>query len=101
MVSTYVWEDNNGALKLATNPTKVSIHTKHLAIKYHFFCHHLGDDITILKVDTTEQLADIFTKGLPSDTFWILASKLMGWDTSNLSREPQQNQRNIQANPNH
>jgi len=57
-VSTHVWEDMNGALKLATNPTKVSVHTKHLAIKYHFFCHCLGNDITILKVNMTEQLAD-------------------------------------------
>ena len=36
-VSTCVWEDNNGALKLATNPTKISVRTKHMAIKYHFF----------------------------------------------------------------
>ncbi len=76
------------ALKIATNPMKVSACTKHLAIKYHFFCHHLGNNITILKVDMTEQLADLFTKGLPSKTFWILASKLMGWDPSNLSQEP-------------
>jgi len=75
-------------LKLATNPTKVSVHTKHLAIKYHFFCHCLGNDITILKVNMTEQLADLFTKGLSSNTFCILALKLMGWDMSNLSQEP-------------
>jgi len=77
MVSICIWEDNNGALKLATNPTKVSVHTKHLAITYHFFCHPLGKDITILKVVMTEQLTDLFTKGLSSNTFWILASKLM------------------------
>jgi len=36
-IRTCVWEDNNSALRLATNLNKISLCTKHLAIKYHFF----------------------------------------------------------------
>ena len=85
-----MWEDNNGALQLATNPNKVSIRTKHLVVKYHFFRHHIATngEIRVLKVDTTEQIADIFTKGLPVDTFTYLAGKLMGWHHNDLQRLP-------------
>jgi len=37
VIKTWVWGDNNGALALATNPTKISMRTKHMVIKYHFF----------------------------------------------------------------
>ncbi len=40
VIKTQVWEDNNGAIALATNPTKISVHTKHMAIKYHFLPVH-------------------------------------------------------------
>jgi len=43
-----------------------------MAIKYHFFCQHLGADISVLKVDTKEQLADLFTKGLGPTTWHLL-----------------------------
>ncbi len=80
-------EDNNGALRLAMNPNKISLHTKHLAIKYHFFCQHLGEEIQVLKADTKDQLTDIFTKGLSQDTFQHLAAWFMGWVPTNLGHE--------------
>jgi hypothetical protein len=83
-----VWEDNNGALTIATNPMKYSARTKHLAVKYHFFRQYVGNEIRVLKVDTKEQLADLFTKGLPAEQFSILAAKLMGWNTEDYSRVP-------------
>jgi len=91
VVKTHVWEDNNGAIALASNPMKFSARTKHMAIKYHFFRQHLGADISVLKVDTKEQLADLFTKGLPLDAFRHLTNKLMGWDSSDLLRVPHDN----------
>jgi len=81
LIQSKVWEDNNGALCLATEPTKTTLHTKHIAVKYHFFCSHMGGKIRVHKVDTTEQLADIFTKGLMADKHQVIASWLMGWDT--------------------
>ncbi|MEJ2116200.1 MAG: Ty1/Copia family ribonuclease HI, partial [Gammaproteobacteria bacterium] len=74
-----VFEDNNGALELATAP-KMRPRTKHIAIKYHHFREHVKrGTIKIQRVDTKEQLADIFTKPLPRDTFQYLRKKLCGW----------------------
>jgi hypothetical protein len=65
-----VFEDNNGALALATSP-KISPRTKHIAVKYHHYRSKIGVDkgIVIQRVDTTEQKADVFTKGLGSTQF--------------------------------
>jgi hypothetical protein len=57
-----VFEDNNGALSLATSP-KILPRTKHIAVKNHHFRSKIGPDkgIIIQRVDTKEQKADIFT----------------------------------------
>lgn len=74
-----VWEDNNGALSLASNQ-KFSPRTKHIAIKYHHFRDHVSKGkISIHAIDTKEQTADIFTKPLEKDLFLYLRSKLCGW----------------------
>jgi hypothetical protein len=80
MLHSTVFEDNNGALSLATAP-KITPRTKHIAVKYHHFREHIGDDkgIQIVKVDTTEQKADIFTKGLTADIYKKIRKLLMGW----------------------
>jgi len=51
-----------GTVWLAAN--KVTFQTKYIAVKYHFLHSHLSDEVKVQKVDTTEQLADVFTKGL-------------------------------------
>ena len=80
-----VFEDNNGALGLATSP-KLTPRTKHIAVKYHFFRDHITQSgckgstgITIHKIDTKEQKADMFTKGLPAEVFEYIRSITMGW----------------------
>ena len=75
-----VFEDNNGALSLALSP-KMSPRTKHIAIKYHHFREHVGEDkgILVVKIDTTLQKVDIFTKGLPAETHQNIRKLLMGW----------------------
>jgi hypothetical protein len=77
-----VFEDNNGALSLATSP-KISPRTKHIAVKYHHFRSKIGADkgIIIQRVDSTEQKADIFTKGLGATQFAHIRSLVMGWTT--------------------
>jgi len=35
-----------------------------IAVKYHFFRVYLSDEIQVKKIDTNDQLANIFTKGL-------------------------------------
>ena len=73
-----VFEDNNGALTLATAP-KLTPQSKFFAVMYHFFREQVGKTLDIKKIDTKEQLADIMTKGLARETFEYLRDKLMGW----------------------
>ena len=79
-INSTVFEDNNGALQLALSP-KISPRTKHIAIKYHFFRSKVGPGtgIEIKRVDSHENVADIFTKGLMGDRFVCLRKLLMGW----------------------
>lgn len=78
-----VHEDNVGALTLANlEPQRMTPRSKHYAIKYHWFREHVADPsnrITIVKIDTANQLGDMFTKGLPKVTFVKLRRMLMGW----------------------
>jgi hypothetical protein len=85
LVRSTVWEDNNGALSLAKNDSKGSLRTKHIAVKYHFFRSHVGKDITVERINTEDQLADIFTKGLDRLQFEKLATLLMGWPAAATS----------------
>ena len=74
-----VWEDNKSCIKVATSP-KFTPRTKHIAIKYHHFRSRVNDGtITIHSIDTSEQIADIFTKPLAEKSFCYLRKKLMGW----------------------
>ena len=78
-VKCKLFEDNNGALELARAP-KYRPRTKHIAIKYHHFREHVKKGlISINAIDTKEQIADIFTKGLPGISFKYLRRHLMGW----------------------
>ena len=80
-VRTYskVFEDNNGALALATSP-RMTPRSKHIAVKYHFFREHVTNgDCRILPIDTLAQKADLFTKGLQKDAFERLRNLLCGW----------------------
>jgi hypothetical protein len=75
-----VFEDNNGALGMAKAP-KITPRTKHIATKYHFFRDKIGLEkgIEISRIDTNDQKADMFTKGLPKETFQKLRKALCGW----------------------
>jgi hypothetical protein len=63
-----VHEDNVGALTLARlEPGRITPHSKHYAVRLHWFRSKVADPslrISIVKVDSCNQLGDIFTKGL-------------------------------------
>jgi hypothetical protein len=74
-----LFEDNKGAEELANVP-KIRPRTKHIAVKYHHFRSHVASGaIKVVRVDTKEQLADIFTKALPREAFQYLRKQLLGW----------------------
>jgi len=79
VVLSTVWEDHTGAIRLAEATSKTTFKTKHIAVQYHFFREHLHEEIQVKTVDTTNQLADLFTKELVAHQFQKLAARLMGW----------------------
>lgn len=59
---------------------RMSPRTKHIAIPYHFFRSKVEElEIKVVAIDTSNQLADQFTKGLPYPKFSTDREKLMGW----------------------
>ncbi len=84
MLHSTVFEDNNGALGLATSPKLTPPHTRHISSKYYFFKSHCGDAwsgkaVIIQKITTDLQKADIYTKGLAQVQFEHIRYLLMGW----------------------
>ena len=81
-----IWEDNEGALKLANMPLpRTTPHSKHFACKYHWIREHVSNtsstpkDFVVKPIDTKDQITDIFTKGLAGPTFKKLRMDLLGW----------------------
>jgi len=75
-----IHEDNAGALVLAqTIPPQFTPRSKYYAIKTVWFREEIQKrKIKLLKIDTVQQLGDIFTKGLTRATFEYLRLKMMG-----------------------
>jgi hypothetical protein len=76
-----IHEDNAGALVLAqTLPPQFTPRSKHYAAKTIWFREEIFKrGIKLCKIDTVEQLGDLFTKGLSRPTFEYLRKKLIGW----------------------
>ena len=79
-IRTTVWEYNQGCAILANlEPPRMTPRSKHYALKYHWFRTQLKPkSISIKPITTTEQLADIFTKGLRCILFEQCRFKSMG-----------------------
>jgi hypothetical protein len=61
-----VWEDNEAALTLATaDPPHMTPCSKHIVVKYHWFCKHLKKGhLEIKHIRSEQQQADTLTKAL-------------------------------------
>ena len=78
-VAAKVFEDNQGALYLATNQ-RLTSRTKYFHVKWHHFWSYVQDGkITVEKVDTKLQAADYLTKGLPRELFENCRKLVQGW----------------------
>jgi hypothetical protein len=78
---TTIWVDNAGALILASlDPGQMTDRSKRYAVKYHWFRSHLKpNDIKVMKIESSQQKADILTKGLQATKFVEILKLLCGW----------------------
>ncbi len=76
-----IHEDNGGALILAdTLPLQYTPRSKHYHIKTIWFSELVKKlKIKLVKIETIEQLGDIFIKALPRVQFEYLPKNPMGW----------------------
>ena len=81
-ISARVFEDNAGALAVATNQ-RLTSRTKYFHVKWHHFWSHIGrvEDgmIAIEKIESREQAADYLTKGLARELFEHNRQLVQGW----------------------
>ena len=61
MSSSPVYEDNNGAIVVATSP-RMTPSSNHIAVKHHWFSQHVKKEFVIRKIDSENQKADILPK---------------------------------------
>ena len=68
--------DNTSAINLAKSPI-VHSRIKHIEIHHHFIRDHINKgDIDLKFIDTSHQIADIFTKPLGTESFNSLVREL-------------------------
>nr|KAJ0210184.1 hypothetical protein LSAT_V11C400173380 [Lactuca sativa] len=73
---TPIYCDNTSAIKITQNPVQHS-KTKHIEIRHHFIRDNVEKGKVVLEhVKTSEQLADIFTKALDSQTTAYIIGEL-------------------------
>nr|GEU79991.1 retrovirus-related Pol polyprotein from transposon TNT 1-94 [Tanacetum cinerariifolium] len=71
-----IYCDSKSAIAISCDPVQHS-RTKHITFRYHFIKEHVEKGtIELYFVKTNYQLADIFTKALPTDRFNYLVSSL-------------------------
>jgi hypothetical protein len=77
---TTMWEDNNGCRIIATlEPGRQTPASKWYDIALHWFRSYLNDRVTVQRIDTAVQWADIFTKPLKGEVFRRIRKLVMGW----------------------
>lgn len=68
--------DNTSSINISKNPM-MPAKTKHIATKYHYVRELVEDkQVKMEYINSKEQIANIFTKKLPKDTFEYLRHKL-------------------------
>jgi len=78
--------DNMSAINLYKKPILDS-RTKHIEIRHHFVRDHVQKwDYVLEFVDPKNQLADIFTKLLPKETFFAIKRELGLLDINDLDK---------------
>ena len=68
--------DNTSAINLSKNSVQHA-RTKHIEVRHHFLRDHVAKcDFELIFIETSKQLADIFTKSLSEDKFCSICREL-------------------------
>ena len=87
LVHCRVYEDNSGAYEMA-RLRKMRPRTRHINVRMHHFREHVRKGrISIHKIPTRYQLADIATKPQPEALFVSQRESLMQWESETKTRE--------------
>ena len=80
-MKAFFHRDDSGALFLArTWPPKFTPRSKYYATKMTWICEEINKrKVSLLKIATTDQPGDLFSKGLFRSTFEYLRNIIMGW----------------------
>ena len=76
--SSTVYEENNGAIVVSTSP-RMTPTPKLISVNHNWFRQHVGKELLIWKIESENQKADIFTKGLQGELFARIRKLLCGW----------------------
>jgi hypothetical protein len=78
---TTAWEDNNGALKLATmEPGQTTPRSKAFGVRYHWFRSKLNaNEIEVKKIAGIDRRADFLTKAMRTEAFIEKRKLTCGW----------------------
>ena len=57
--SSTIYEDNNGAIIVATSP-RMTPSSKHISVKYHWFIQHVGKEFVIQKIESEKSESRYF-----------------------------------------
>ena len=78
VAASMIYEDNDAATAIA-NAGKPTTRTRHMDVRYFSICDWVERDLLLLtRVDTSQNLADHFTKSLPRILFWRHNDYIMG-----------------------
>ena len=64
VVKCIIFRENNGAIKLV-KVMEIFPRTKHISLKYHFFCRFIGNIIGMRPIDNFLPITDTLTNPLP------------------------------------
>ena len=78
LLSSNVYEDNNGAIVVATI-LRMTPTSRQISVKYHWFSQHVGNGFFIREIESKNQRANIFTKSLQGGIFVRIGKLLFGW----------------------
>ena len=76
--SSTIYEDSNGSIVVATS-SRMTLSSKYIAVKYQWFRQHVRKTFVIRKIESENQKANIFIKGLQGQIFVRISKLLCSW----------------------